>query len=88
MRGGDSKIITMDNTFKSAILEELREKEIDISKDDYYQKPAFKELEQELVMDGGVTMTKAWWIEKNIVGQERMTKIYGIYALGLSLIHI
>ena len=83
MRGGDSKIITMDNTFKSAILEELREKEIDISKDDYYQKPAFKELEQELVMDGGVTMTKAWWIEKNIVGQERMTKIYGIYALGI-----
>ena len=51
VRGGDSKIITMDNTFKSAILEELREKEIDISKDDYYQKPAFKELEQELVMD-------------------------------------
>lgn len=83
MRGGDSKIISMDNTFKSAILEELREKEIDISKDDYYQKPAFKELEQELVMDGGVTMTKAWWIEKNIVGQERMTKIYGIYALGI-----
>jgi hypothetical protein len=69
--------------FINFLLEELEKKGIDITKDDYNQKSAFKDLEHEFVMDEGILISKAWCIEKNIVGQERLKKIYGKYTLGV-----
>lgn len=65
------------------LLQELKEKGIDISRDNYYREPAFEKMEQETVVDIDITISKAWFIEKNIVGQERLKKIYGKYAFGV-----
>lgn len=65
------------------LLQELKEKGIDISRDYYYREPAFEKMEQETVVDIDITISKAWFIEKNIVGQERLKKIYGKYAFGV-----
>lgn len=64
------------------IEEELKVREIDILKDDYIKNVKFQEFEKEYVFDQRV-MQASWWIEKNLVGQERLKKIYGIYAMGV-----
>ena len=73
---------TVEDFFKDFMIRELRDKKIDIFKDDYYQNEDFKKLESEYLLDK-IVMPKSWWIEKHIVGQERLKKIYGIYALGV-----
>lgn len=72
-----------EEVFRCYIIEELKEKKINISEDDYNENPAFKSLNEEFVMVDGITLTKAWWVEKYIVGQERLRKIYGKYELGI-----
>ena len=73
---------TAEDFFKDFLIRELRDKGIDIFKDDYYLNEEFKKLESEYLLDK-IVMPKSWWIEKHIVGQERLRKIYGIYALGV-----
>lgn len=67
---------------KDYMKKELCDRGIDISDDEYYRKEEFRKLENDYIY-GKITMPKAWWIEKHIVGQERLKKIYGIYALGV-----
>ncbi len=55
----------------------------DLSSDDYINNPKFKELYSSYVMDGKASVTEAWWVEKNFVGQERLEKIYSPYAFGI-----
>ena len=69
--------------FKDCIKHELDEKDIDITREDYNQNSAFKQMEQEYVMDNGILITKAWWVEKYLVDQKLLEKIYGIYAFGI-----
>ncbi len=73
---------TQEDFLKERIKKELCDMKIDIFDDEYYQNQEFKKLENEYVVDK-VVMPKSWWIEKYIVGQERLKKIYGIYALGV-----
>ncbi len=61
----------------------LKELGIDIEKDEYYKHPKFIELKKGYISEFKHFVTEAWWIEKNIVGQERLKKIYGIYAFGI-----
>ena len=84
MKDNIAKESIQKTVFINFILEELEKKGLDITKDDYNQKSAFKELEHEFVMEEGVLISKAWWIEKNIVGQDRLKKIYGKYTLGIT----
>lgn len=65
------------------IEEELKTRKIDISKDDYIENEKFQKFENEYVVVDQRVMQASWWIEKNLVGQERLKKIYGIYALGV-----
>lgn len=74
--------LTQDKFLKKCIEKELEELEIDISSNDYYKDEKFKMLEKEFVF-AGIWIPKSWWIEKNIVGQERLKEIYGIYAMGV-----
>ena len=64
------------------IKEELSVRDIDILKDDYIENKEFLKFEKEYVFDQRV-MQASWWIEKNIVGQRRLKRIYGIYAMGV-----
>lgn len=65
------------------IEKELKAMENDILKDDdYIKNEKFLKFEKEYVVDGRV-MQASWWIEKNLVGQERLKKIYGIYEMGV-----
>lgn len=73
---------TQDEFLKKIIKRELEELGIDISNDEYYKDKKFKMLEKEYVSEG-ILIPKSWWIEKNLVGQERLKKIYGIYAMGV-----
>lgn len=75
----------MKNMFEIYIRECLKDDGIDIEKDNYYCEPAFAKYYEEYVLGGEcLSMTCAWYIEKYIVGQERLKKIYGsIYALGI-----
>lgn len=64
------------------IEEELKVRNINILKDDYIENKDFLEFEKEYVFDQRY-MQASWWIEKNLVGQRRLKKIYGIYAMGI-----
>lgn len=61
----------------------LKELNIDISKDDYIDNPKFQELTKGFICGNGETVTEAWWIEKNLVGQERLERIYSPYMFGI-----
>lgn len=65
---------------------ELKKHDIDISKDDYREQNngAFKYFDDCPVLGEPVSCMASWFIEKNIVGQERLERIYGKYALGIS----
>lgn len=56
---------------------------IDIEKDDYYLNPKFLDLKKEYITEPKHFVTAAWWIEKNIVGQDRLLKIFGKYMFGI-----
>ena len=58
-------------------LEKLKELNIDIEKDDYVSNPTFLSLYNEYISYKGGFITEALWVEQNIVGQERLEKIYG-----------
>lgn len=73
---------TAEDFLKDFMIRELCDKGIDIFEDDYYRNTEFKKLESEPFLDK-IVMPKSWWIEKHIVGQERLKRIYGIYALGV-----
>lgn len=74
--------LTQFKFLKQSLEKELSERGIDIHSDEYYKNEKFKMLEKEYI-PVGIWVTKSWWIEKNIVGQERLKKIYGIYAMGI-----
>lgn len=74
---GQKKIYKPDE-----IEEELKVRDINILEDDYILNKEFLEFEKEYVIDQRV-MQASWWIEKNLVGQRRLKKIYGIYAMGV-----
>lgn len=76
------RMITQDDVIKLCIQKELDELGVDLSDENYYQNDQFKNLEKEYILDG-IRIPKAWWIEKNMIGQERLKRIYGIYALGV-----
>lgn len=61
----------------------LKELGIDITKDDYIDNPKFQELTKSFVSGNGESVTEAWWIEKNLVGQERLERIYSPYWFGI-----
>ena len=61
----------------------LKELGIDISKDDYIDNPKFQELTKSFMAGDGEIVTEAWWIEKNLVGQERLERIYSKYWFGI-----
>ena len=65
------------------VKKDLEDAGIDISKDDYYKNPSFAKFKKSFVSEGGVAITEAWWIEQNFVGQKRLEKIYGPYAMGI-----
>jgi len=70
-------------SIREEIEDKLKKLGIDVTKDDYINHPQFKELKQSFVTENRVTMTEAWWVEKNLVGQKRLEKIYGPYAFGI-----
>lgn len=65
------------------LMDKLKEMGINIDKNDYYLNSRWKELELGFILHK-VSVTEAWWIEKNIVGQDRLLQIYGPYALGVA----
>lgn len=73
----------MKEQFEEYVLKILKERNIDIRKDDYRDNEKFLELNNEYVHNGKFFEPLSWWIEKNIVGEERLIKIYGKYALGV-----
>ena len=77
----DGMKFTQEGIFTEYIKSHLTERGINIDKDDYYKHPRFAELYDYTIMGHGPTVTEAWWIEKNFVGQERLEKIYGPYAM-------
>lgn len=56
---------------------------IDIEKDDYWKQSEFLNLKNEYITEPKHFVTAAWWIEKNIVGQDRLLEIYGKYMFGI-----
>ena len=66
-------------SYVNKILDDLG---IDIQSDDYAQNPNWKQVESTFAVEG-FAMPLSWWVEKNIVGQERLEKIYGPYYLGV-----
>ncbi|MHB8129263.1 MAG: hypothetical protein ACYDEX_09720 [Mobilitalea sp.] len=70
-------------SIREEIEAKLKRLGIDVKKDDYMYHPKFKELKQSFVTENRVIMTEAWWVEKNLVGQKRLEKIYGPYAFGI-----
>lgn len=65
------------------VKQDLEDAGIDISRNDYYKNPSFEKFKKSFVSEGGVSITEAWWIEQNLVGQKRLEKIYGPYAMGI-----
>ena len=69
------------------LIEEEKEKiyklGIDISKNEYVENEKFKDLQKSFVVCGNEVLSEAWFIEKYIVGQERLEEIYTPYAFGI-----
>ena len=61
----------------------LKDAGIDIDADDYMKNPGWKKFEQGVVAHGFYEQ-ESWWIEKHIVGQARLERIYGPYMLGIT----
>lgn len=59
---------------------------VDISNDDYVSSPEFQKLSTEVTwdFDSKTFITKAWWIEKNKIGQKRLEHIYSPYMFGIT----
>lgn len=72
-----------DMPFDSYMRNRMKELGIDLSSDNYIDNPKFKELSKSFVTEDMVSVTEAWWVEKNFVGQERLEKIYSPYAFGI-----
>lgn len=80
---GKEGIQYADTPFESYMRNRMEELGIDLSSDDYIYDPKFKELFKSFVMEDMASVTEAWWVEKNFVGQERLEKIYSPYAFGI-----
>ena len=80
----NENIITYQDNIIALEMQKLNNLGIDITKDDYYKKPKFLSLKKTYIVEKGASVTEAWWIEKYIVGQERLGKIYGRYAFGIT----
>ena len=72
----------MKEMFIAYMREKLADLGIDIESNNYRLHPKWKELEAGFVILK-FAMQESWWVERNIVGQERLEKIYGPYFLGL-----
>ena len=70
---------------KRRIQQELLHLKIDIDDDKYKDQKEFIELNTVLMTDteSQYIYTEIWFIEKYIVGQKRLEKIYGCYAMGI-----
>lgn len=70
---------------KRRIQQEISRLKIDINDDQYKDQKEFIELNNILMTDteSQYIYTEAWFIEKYIIGQERLEKIYGCYAMGI-----
>ena len=73
----------ISNPFNEYMRDRMKELGIDLSSDGYINAPKFKELFKSFVTEDMVSVTEAWWVEKNFVGQERLEKIYSPYAFGI-----
>lgn len=60
-------------------VDELKENGVDLIHDDYYKHPEFIKLRQKYIIGLGISVD--WMIEKYVVGQDRLEKIYGCYDL-------
>ena len=80
---GKEGIQYADTPFESYMRNRMEELGIDLSSDDYIYDPKFKELFKSFVTEDMASVTEAWWVEKNFVGQERLEKIYSPYAFGI-----
>lgn len=67
------------------VKKDLEDLKIDITKDDYdiQNDAAFRKLDEIYIAENKRYITEAWFIEKYIVGQERLLKKYGCYAMGV-----
>lgn len=72
-----------ETPFAQYMQHRLKELGIDITKDDYVDDPKFQELTKGFICGDGETVTEAWWIEKNLVGQKRLECIYSPYMFGI-----
>lgn len=65
--------------------EDLKKNKIDISKNDYdtQNKKAFRKLDYIFVSEGGKLISESWFIEKYMIGLERVEAKYGCYLMGI-----
>lgn len=70
-----------EERIKKVFLKKLKELNIDITKNNYITDNNFKKFNNKLFYDGQIIVSWAWWIEQNIVGQERLEQIYSPYSL-------
>lgn len=70
-----------EERIKKVFLKKLKELNIDITNNNYITDNNFKKFNNKLFYDGQIIVSWAWWIEQNIVGQERLEQIYGPYSL-------
>lgn len=81
IEGNSIEYVSISETIQS----KLDRLGIDISKNDYMKNPNFAEFKKGFVA-GNIeegTVTEAWWVEKNLVGQKRLEEIYGPYWFGM-----
>jgi hypothetical protein len=64
---------------------DLKKYNIDISRDDYDKQngEAFHKLDYIFVSEDGKLINESWFVEKYLIGQERLEKKYGCYMMGL-----
>lgn len=64
---------------------DLEKYKIDISSDDYdiQNNKAFRKLDTIFVAEGGKIINESWFVEKYMIGQERIESKYGCYTMGL-----
>ena len=77
------EVKTLPEFFKQYEIDRLKKLNIDINSDNYMQSPNWESLERSYVSHGFFEQ-ESWWIEKNLVGQERLERIYGPYMLGIT----
>lgn len=64
---------------------DLKKYKIDISRDDYdvQNNKAFRTLDNIFVSEGGRLISESWFVEKYMIGMERLEKKHSCYLMGI-----